>query len=118
MKNQIEDLNNDKEVVGNDQTSFNKKMDNIFNWVIQLVISILSFLLALYMRKHLPVGTEAGWWRGMLDGVNWLYFWGYPKTDFMTYPHSIMYLVCYWASAVLFSVSFLYNIVKSDPKTK
>jgi hypothetical protein len=118
MKNQVEDVNNDKEVVENDQTSFDKKMNNIASFVIQLGISILYFLLALYMRKHLPVGTEAGWWRGMLDGGNWLYFWGYPKTDFMTYPHSIMYLVCYWASAVLSSVSFLFIFVKSGPKTK
>jgi len=99
--------------VENSQSSFDGKMNKIITVSVNIAAAVGIYALAIYMRRHLPAGQEAGFFRGMLDGANWLWFWGDSKESFMVYPHSFMYALCYWVNAIIVGANLIIIFWKS-----
>ena len=75
--------------------------------IVQICISLIFWALSLWMRRHLPPGTEAGWFRGALDGANVVFYFFDSKEPFMTHPHTVAYTCFYWVNAILAGFSWI-----------
>lgn len=79
------------------QLSSNGKIVGIF---FQVCFAFGMYALSLWMRRHLPAGAEAGWFRGALDGMNAMFYMFDSKETFMSHPHTWGYTWFYWPNAI------------------
>jgi hypothetical protein len=83
------------------KSTSNLMNSKIITFAVQVCVSLIFYAWSLYMRRHLPPGAEAGWFRGALDGMNAVFYFFDSKEPFMTHPHSWVYNWFYWPNALL-----------------